>query len=91
MKQSELTPENAALACELVFSFAYHASYSTGAERADKCEYKGMTLWAIGFTRRKGEGFGNTKTTYAIDKEKKVYKDLNEFLDAVRQRTLKIA
>lgn len=92
MKSSELTPEKAQMLSEMKFEFQSHASYSTGGERWEKCEYKGLKIYVCTFTRRNGEGWGKGKNTYFIDKEKKEYKDLNEFLDVVRQRTsMKIA
>ncbi len=92
MKQSELTPENAALLSELKFTFLSHASYSTGGERWEKCTYKGLELFAGQFTRRNGDTWGKGKNSYQIGKEKKHYKDLNEFLTVVRERTsMKVA
>jgi len=87
MKQSDLTIENAKLISELKFEFQSHASYSTGGERWEVCPYKGLKLYVCTFTRRNGESWGKGKNTYYIDKEKKGYKDLNEFLNVVRERT----
>lgn len=87
MKASNLTPEKAAILSEMKFEFQGHASYSTGGERWERCDYKGLKLYISTWTRRNGAGWGKGKNTYFIDKEKKGYKDLNEFLDVVIQRT----
>lgn len=87
MKTSDLSPEKAEMISEMKFEFQSHASYSTGGERWERCDYKGIKIYVCTWTRRNGDGWGKGKNTYFIDKEKKEYKDLNEFLDVVKQRT----
>lgn len=87
MNQSELTPENAKIISELKFEFQSHATYSTGGERCETANYKGLRIYCVTFTRRTIHGWGKGKNTYYIDKEKKGYTDLNEFLKVVIERT----
>ena len=87
MKASELTPENAKIISVLKFEFQSHASFKTGGERWEKSTYKGLAIFVCTFTRRNGEGWGKGKNTYFIEKEKKEYTDLNDFLNVVRERT----
>lgn len=71
----------------LQFEFLSHASYRTGAERVEKCTYKGVELYKVTWTRRNGDGWGNGKITYYIGKEKKAYKNFDEFMEVVKIRT----
>jgi hypothetical protein len=70
--------------------YIFGMQFKTGAERQYEGWYKGYRVLAILFTRRKGDSWGKGKFTYAIDKEKKIYKTVDELMYELNKRTLSV-
>ena len=70
------------------FELQSHISYSTGGERWEKATNKGLVVYRLIATRKSLiNGWGKGKVSYFIGKEKKEYKDVDEFLKVVADRT----
>lgn len=75
-------------------NFKYHMGIhvANGAERVYKCEYKGFVLYChIWTSKNKKTGkWGKGMAVYTIENERPEYKNIEEFLKVVEERTLKI-
>ena len=75
----------------LIFpTYVFGGQFAKSAERHYEGWYKGYRVIAILFTRRNGNGWGKGKLTYAIDKEKKEYKTVEELMEELNKRTLSV-
>lgn len=93
MSKIELTTEQQAIA-EQISGFEYVSGIhmETGASRNYKAKYKGMVIWRHVYTpkNRKSGNWGTGTQSFSIDNEKPEYKTVQELLNELIKRDLKI-